>query len=394
MGITSKKSADRCMLKGNMRKAGFDRWRMVTCGMSSLTGEERVFFFEFYMVNPLISPNQCILGFKNLIDSYSAENLQFALAGTESATSFEAEKYLCPSYLMVKAGVYGKNGKHVNAFFPCGELDLNSEELNLTVGGSSKGACTITSEHTSGSVSVTSKDLTDYPEYLCNAGKFSWNLRFRKVVHEGKEFTSKSTNWQPLGLRTAFEGAIVMDGEEFNVRPEKSYGFYDKYWGKNLNETFFHVSGCDFTSTINGAHLKGSAFSVQGDTVDKNHLNIVVNIEGKRYEFDASKNNYNLTYSARVSTDDDDSKVFHWSVSVNNHSTYLDIDVFCNVDDLFIRHYECPTGARKLLKILGGGTGTGELRLYKKVKRDLEMIEHLNITNVLCEYGGADNQVN
>ena len=41
-------------------------------------------------------------------------------------------------------------------------------------------------------------------------------------------------------------------------------------------------------------------------------------------------------------------------------------------------------------KILGGGTGFGEVRIYKKVKKNLELIDHINTLDVLCEYGSTD----
>ena len=83
-------SNERYMLKGSLRKNGFDRWRLVTVGREAESGEERVFFIEFYVVNPLLSPEECILGFKSRIHT-TEEDLHAALAGTASAKKLKSE---------------------------------------------------------------------------------------------------------------------------------------------------------------------------------------------------------------------------------------------------------------------------------------------------------------
>ena len=66
-------SNERYMLKGSLRKNGFDRWRLVTSGRDAENGEERVFFIEFYVVNPLLSPDECQLGFKSRVNNSEEE---------------------------------------------------------------------------------------------------------------------------------------------------------------------------------------------------------------------------------------------------------------------------------------------------------------------------------
>ena len=53
----------------------------------------------------------------------------------------------------------------------------------------------------------------------------------------------------------------------------------------------------------------------------------------------------------------------------------------------FVRNIEYPEGGRKLMKLIAGGDGTGEIRLYKCLRKDLELIEHARIGNALCEFG-------
>ena len=77
----------------------------------------------------------------------------------------------------------------------------------------------------------------------------------------------------------------------------------------------------------------------------------------------------------------------HWSVSLNNKSYVVDIDIFCPASQMYVKSVELPEGNRNVLKMLCGGTGTGEIRLYKRFGKNLELIEHAKIASALCEYG-------
>ena len=65
----------------------------------------------------------------------------------------------------------------------------------------------------------------------------------------------------------------------------------------------------------------------------------------------------------------------------------MDVDVFCLAKLMYVRSLELPEGERKVLKQLMGGNGTGEIRLYKRIKKNLELIEHAEIQTCLCEFG-------
>lgn len=72
---------------------------------------------------------------------------------------------------------------------------------------------------------------------------------------------------------------------------------------------------------------------------------------------------------------------------MSSRAFVVDVDVFCPARQLFVRSWEMPEGMRKTLKILTGGTGSGEIRLYKRHGKNLELLEHCRIANVLCEFG-------
>ena len=42
------------------------------------------------------------------------------------------------------------------------------------------------------------------------------------------------------------------------------------------------------------------------------------------------------------------------------------------------------------MKLIGGGSGTGEVKIYKRVRKDLELIEDVHISNCLCEFGNIE----
>ena len=113
------------MLAGSLKKNGFDRWRLVMNGFNTVTGADCTFFIEFYILNPLLSPSECVLGFKSRLEK-TPEDLQYALAGTETGKSLMTEKDVRPSFVMVKVGRISKNGKQLNAYFPADKLKTDS----------------------------------------------------------------------------------------------------------------------------------------------------------------------------------------------------------------------------------------------------------------------------
>ena len=74
-------------------------------------------------------------------------------------------------------------------------------------------------------------------------------------------------------------------------------------------------------------------------------------------------------------------------MSIRKSKYVIDIDVVCKAEEMLVKDYEIPQGLRTLLRVLSGGSGKGEIRIYKKNGKDLELLEHANIFDALCEYG-------
>ncbi len=374
---------------GLLKKNGFDRWRISASAISSITGEECTFFIEFYIVNPALSPDKAVLGFKSRLPNTETD-LLYALAGTESEKPLLKEEQVQPSFAMVKAGKLGLRGKQLNAYFPCLSIAPTNQEYIIKVGTSDKDTCYIKESSTAGTVSVSGTDLLEMPELLGNAGSIAWNLHYSIEDGFSPIYRSKQTNWACFGARTSIAGVIVMDGEQFNVSKDRSYGYFDKNWGRSFTNPFLHLSSSNLVSNISGKKLQESCFAIQGEY--NKRLSLLISFEGLKLEFHAgSHKKYNTIYECSQMPENEDGVHLHWSVSMNNKSYVIDVDITCNVNQMFVREYECPEGNRKVMKLIGGGSGTGEVKIYRWVKKDLELIEDIHVGNCLCEYGTIEN---
>ena len=52
--------------------------------------------------------------------------------------------------------------------------------------------------------------------------------------------------------------------------------------------------------------------------------------------------------------------------------------------------YESLQKSGHILKILESGNATGEIRIYKNLKKNIELIEHAQISNAVYGYGVDD----
>lgn len=374
---------DQYVLRGKLRQEGFERWRYVFSALSRSTGQEKKFFIELYIVNPAISPKAVVISQKSRL-AYSESDLQYALAGTASAEHANDELAVKPSYVLVKAGVFGNFGKQMNKFYASSLFGFVKSTENFKVGD-----CLFGSKSLSGTISVTEQDLRLRPELLCNSGAMDWDLKFERQIEETALYDSKNYLWVPIGEKTLFSGVVHLDNQEYVVLPKSSNGYVDKSWGEKLNSPYFHISSSKMTSIISGKALLNSCFALEGEFNGK--LCSTLNIEGAKYSVENRKifKKDVIMHDCSQINDSVDGEKVHWAVSIHKGKFVIDVDVFCKGKDMFIRDYEMPHGERCLLKILGG-IGTGEIRIYKKVRKNLELLEHANIHDAICEFGQCE----
>ena len=377
------KKYDHYLLKGKLRQQGFERWRYVFSAVSKVSGQEKKFFVELYIVNPAVSPKVADLSQKSRL-AYSESDLQYALSGTESAAHANDEIAVLPSYVLVKAGAFGKDGKQMNKFYASSSLSFTRNTETFKVGD-----CLFAPKALSGTIAVTSQDLRLQPELLCNAGSIAWDLKFEREIENAPLYNRKNFIWIPLGAKSSFSGSVSLDGTEYAVLPKSSNGYVDKTWGERPNSPYFHLSSSKMTSIISGKPLLNSSFSLEGEFGGK--LCAFLDIEGKKYSIENKKifRKDAIIHDCSQINDNVDGEKVHWTVSIHKGKFVIDVDVFSKGKEMFVRDYEMPEGRRKLLKILGG-TGNGEIRIYKKIGKNLELLEHANVYDSICEFGQTE----
>lgn len=379
----SKKCAKiiRYQLAGAQKKAGVNTWRYVFNAVENGTGLERKFFIELSMLNPYLSPSDVVLGFKPRV-KVSEDDLQNVLAGTLSAQKLQSESILTPSYVVVRAGVLGSGAKQICDYFTIKQINLDTKNFSVEAGN-----CVFTEEKLSGRMDFSPSELHDHPEQLCESGIISWELRYEIKDFFDEGYEGKNSSWYATGIRTVFAGNITLDGKEYSIQPRKSCGYMDRFFGKSYPENYIHLSSSNLTSQITGKFLSDSSFSVSG--VYDGRVNVMVNLEGLKVSFCASKpkSAYQCVNDFSQMPEVDGSEKLHWTISTNDKNYVVDVDVFCLAKLMYVRSLELPEGERKVLKQLMGGNGTGEIRLYKRIKKNLELIEHAEIQTCLCEFG-------
>lgn len=368
-------------LKGSLRKSGIEFLRFVFNGIEKITGLEKTFFIEIAFINPAISPSEPILGFKPRVN-VSEEDLQNVLAGTVSAQKIQSESFVVPSYIAARAGIFGENAKQICTYTSIKNISVSPKTFDIQADHFH-----FSDDSLSGSIECSPAELIAHPEFLCNAGTVSWNVRYEKQRYFPKGYKSKICNWTVPGARTIFAGSFIIDGKEFSLIPKKSFGYTEHFWGKSLPDSWFHLSSSNLTSLISGKLMQNSCFSLQG--IFNGRISILADFDGTEIRFtaDCSKRKYQSKQDLSQAPDENGKEKLHWSVSANNKQYVIDIDIFCKTEQLFVRSWEIPEGNRNVLKILSGVSSDGEIRLYKKIRGSLELIEHASIATALCEYG-------
>ena len=200
------------MLKGPLAKKGYDWWWHSFTGYNKKTGEARPFFIEYFTCNPALAEEEPVLG-------QDPENQK---AGKQ------------PSYCMIKAGAYGKDPKQIHNFYSMKYFNCPDDELNIQVGD-----CSLTETHMSGFSRVSEEDAKNHPEYMSDAGDMMWDLDIDKQITFNvgygasslfRKLNSFEMFWHAEGIKTQYSGTVWLDGEEYEVIPEKSYGYADKNW--------------------------------------------------------------------------------------------------------------------------------------------------------------------
>ncbi|MCR5189241.1 MAG: hypothetical protein K6C97_09925 [Treponema sp.] len=370
-------------LNGAKKKLGINYWRFFFNGVETISGSEQMFFVELEMVNPWLSPSEVLLGFKPRV-KLTADDLQYALAGTQSAQNLDTEQIVQPSYCSIRVGMLGKYSKQICYYFPIKDCLFNLKPFELQIGNK----C-FTENKISGFLSVSQEEQAAHPELFSDAGYATWDLSYEIMSQSLDGYNTNNMRWFPHGLHTIITGKMSFDGSDYIVDSRRCNGYIDRFWGNNCPEPWFHLSTTNLTSVITGKTLLRSAFAIQGTFEDR------VSFQGKfedleiSFPADASKRQFSAIWDCTQmpEAENPDENLLHWSVSLNNKTWVLDIDVYCKIKELYNRKLELPEGSRKVLNLLEGASGYGEIKLYKHIGNTLEQIEHAKLIKVVCEFG-------
>lgn len=360
------------MLKGPLARKGYDWWWHNFTGYHRKTGKEKSFFIEYFICNPELGGNQAIMG-------QLPENLK---------------KGRKPSYALIKVGSWGKDAKQIHNFYPISAFSCPQNALDVKIGD-----CTLTEKHMKGNCNVSVEEADSHPEYMCEAGRMSWDLSINKKiaynVGYGASKILRKLNvfemfWHAEGIKTLYHGEVILDGEIYDVIPEKSFGYADKNWGADFTSPWLWISSCNMRSLINGKELSNSAVEIGGGR--PNILGVALDrkllggmyYEGKMFDYNFSKfwlgahMDFNFTEEKKVNT---------WRVYARNRDSVMKLVLKCPKDEMILINYEAPNGKKLHNKLWNGGTGYGRIKLYQKKKNGYKFIDEIEMKNVGCEYG-------
>lgn len=361
---------DTCQLVGGQARQGYDWWWHSFTGHHAETGEEKAFFIEFFVCNPALGGDAPILG-------QLPEN---------------KEKGLRPSYLMVKCGSWGRTNRgQLHRYFGWNQARV---EMGCPFEVEADD-CLCNETHTHGRVQISQAESQAHPEWLCDHGTMSWDLKINKVTAFNVGFGAGSLFrrlqlfemfWHAEGMATEYEGEVIWNGERYLIRPQDCYGYSDKNWGRDFTSPWVWLSSCNITSLITGQKLEGAVFDIGGGrpkcgpiVLDRKLLSDMW-YKGKSYEFNFSK--FWTFCRTKFDCHETETQIV-WHVDQRTWTHRMVTDIVCDKDEMLLVNYEAPTGLWRHRRLWNGGTGHGTVELYHGDK----LLDRMEVKNVGCEWG-------
>ena len=364
------------MLHGTLSHQGYDWWWHSFTAQDAETGEDKPFFIEFFTCNPALREAEPVCGQLPLNKS----------AGKK------------PSYLMVKAGTWGEDHAQLHRFFAWKDVKIH-QKADYRIKADD---CYASETKLQGSISITPEEAAAHPEWMCDAGEMSWDLRLKKEIAFNvgygaskplREIEAFAMYWHAEGMKTLYKGTITFNGRKYIVTPEKSYGYADKNWGRDFTSPWVWLSSNHLVSKKTGKQLMNSVFDIGGGrpkiyfaALDRRLLGVFYH-EGKEYDFNFSK------LHLRVKTDfsfEEKEDVVVWHVRQENTKAVMETEVFCKKADMLFVNYEAPDGRKRHNRLWNGGNGYGTVKLYEKKDGKQILIDEIEATHIGCEYGEYD----
>ena len=365
------------MLDGPFARKGYDWWWHSFTAVNKQTGEEKPFFVEYFLCNPALGGKEPVFG---------------QLPANKAAG-------IKPSYMMVKAGCWGEDHMQLHRFFGWDDVKVKKEGAFVLRAED----CFASDVHIKGSISITKEEGHAHPEWMCDSGEMSWDLKINKInafnvgygastpLREAKAF---EMYWHAEGMKSEYEGTIILNGAEYEVIPEKSFGYADKNWGRGFTSPWVWLSSNCMTSRLTGRKLEHSVFDIGGGRpkvyclpLDKKLLGAFI-YEGEEFEYNFSKIWTMPKTTFRCWETDSEVK---WRIIQENYNSVMETKVSCRKKDMLLVNYEAPDGSKRHNRLWNGGNGIGTIRLFRKqpgIKgTTLQLIDHIDVSHIGCEYG-------
>ena len=363
---------DEFMLNGSFAKKGYDWWWHSFTAINEETGEEKPFFIEFFTCNPALGGDKPILG----------------------QLPKNKENGIYPSYLMIKVGTWGKEHFQLHKFIGWDHVKIHKKAPFAI---KAEGGYFLSEKETRGHVKIT--DAESHPEWMCENGEIAWDLKIDKKIAFNVGYGASTPframkvfemYWHAEGMKTLYEGTVTCNGVKYIVTKDKSYGYADKNWGCGFTTPWVWLSSNNLTSRVTKKKLENSVFDIGGGrpkafgvALDRKLLGEFV-YEGKSYEFNFSK--FWTGSKTEFSFDENERKVY-WKVRQETFKYVMITEIECKKENMLLINYEAPNGSKRHNRLWNGGNGKGRIRLYKKGKNGLILIDDIDAANVGCEYG-------
>jgi len=365
------------MLHGPLARKGYDWWWHSFTAVDHETGEEKPFFIEFFICNPALAEDEPVLG--------------------QLPANKEAGKQ--PSYLMVKAGSWGKDKCQLHRFFSLKDTVIHPDAPYSVEAGD----CFAGETALRGSIKLFPSEVAAHPEYMCDPGVMSWDLKIDKKIAFNvgygaskplREIEAFAMYWHAEGMKSEYSGIVCFNGRRYDVIPERSYGYADKNWGRDFTSPWVWLSSNCLVSKKTGEKLENSVFDIGGGRpkiyfvpLDRRLLGVFY-YEGEEYDFNFSK--LHLKVSTEFSFEEKEDVVV-WHVRQENIHAVMETEIECRREDMLFVNYEAPDGSKHHNRLFNGGNGYGTVKLYKKNGDALELVDEVEATHVGCEYGEYDD---
>ena len=296
---------------------------------------------------------------------------------------------------MINVGFWGREKGQLHRFLPWSQVTIPMDKpLDLRAGD-----CTCTETRMTGHVRVTPEEAAAHPLWMSDAGEMEWDIQIHKQVayHVGygaskffRTINAFEMFWHAEGMKTAFDGWLRLNGEEYRVRPETCYGYADKNWGGNFTSPWVWLSSNDLVSKVTGRRLNNSVFEVGGGNPKVFGIALGRKLlgqfyyEGRDYEFNFSK----FWTGSRTFFDcrETDTRIL-WKVRQTTFTARMEVEIACNKEEMLLINYESPDGYKRHNRLWNCGNGFGTVRLYERKGGGWTLVDEVSAGSVGCEYG-------